>query len=74
MRERKEITLGVCWNLIGQEGNISRVAAGLPEKKPARIIKANLTESPNFLNLKKKIEGFFKVSKVELYKKPTPYS
>lgn len=27
--KREETTLGVWWNLIGQEGNISRVAAGL---------------------------------------------
>lgn len=26
---REATTLGVCWNLIGHEGNISSVAAGL---------------------------------------------
>jgi folate-dependent tRNA-U54 methylase TrmFO/GidA len=32
---REATTLGVCWNLIGQEGNISSVAAGLLVNKAA---------------------------------------
>lgn len=34
-----DTNVGVCWNLIGQEGNISRVAAGLPVRKSAIKIK-----------------------------------
>ena len=32
---REAATLGVCWNLIGHEGNISSVAAGLLVNKAA---------------------------------------
>lgn len=45
--ESKEVTyttLGVCWNLIGHEGNISRVAAGL-NKAARESAKPNLRES-----------------------------
>ena len=38
----EKTTLGVCWNLIGHEGNISRVAAGLAVNKAARFTKQNL--------------------------------
>ena len=39
-------TLGVCWNLIGHEGNISSVAARLPAtvNKAARINKSRISE------------------------------
>lgn len=37
-------TLGVVWNLVGHEGNISRVAAGLPVNKAARITKAKSSD------------------------------
>ena len=38
-------TLGVCWNLIGHEGNISSVAAGLPVNKAARINKSKISKN-----------------------------
>lgn len=43
-RKLDTTTLGVVWNLIGHEGNISRVAAGLPVNKAARITKAKSSE------------------------------
>jgi len=44
---RESSTLGVCWNLIGHEGNISSVAEGLPMNKAATITKEkNLRGSP----------------------------
>lgn len=57
-RKLDTTTLGVVWNLIGHEGNISRVAAGLPVNKAARITKANLQritkiKTPRFSNFQK---------------------
>lgn len=48
-------TLGVCWNLIGHEGNISSVAAGLPVtvNKAARINKSKISKDHS------KIKTFF---------------
>lgn len=43
-KRKKLLTLGVCWYLIGHEGNISRVAAGLPVNKAAKNHKSKISE------------------------------
>lgn len=52
-------TLGVWWNLIGQEGNISRVAAGLPVNKAAKNHKSQISEDRQ----NKDLQDFYKASK-----------
>lgn len=49
---REATTLGVCWNLIGHEGNISSVAAGLLVNKAAarKITRRKISEHNNQIN------------------------